>query len=209
MDAIRKWPLPHFKTKARAFLGIMGYYRQHIHNYAAIAKPWTDVIGKTVDPKKEKSPLRVTESMIAAFQKLKEVWYPRQSWDSHTSTGLRRASSFLTQTSVKHKLREYSAKCNRDRRLSSLTGQRNLTRVSRTTHLPRGNFMLVSPGWTSTNITINRILFQLDLFYPHNFICVTQLLFCSLSYLLLLLLLLWLPAQAGMTSKGPVGWQGT
>ncbi len=39
MDDVKKWHLPRYKTKARAFLGVTGYYRQHIPDYARIAQP--------------------------------------------------------------------------------------------------------------------------------------------------------------------------
>ncbi len=73
MEAVEKWPLPKFKTEARAFLGITGYYQQHIRDYAALARPWTDVIGKTADPKAEKAPLTVTPEMEKAFGELKNT----------------------------------------------------------------------------------------------------------------------------------------
>ena len=37
VDAIKKWPLSRYKTEARAFLGVTGYYRQHIPDYAKSA----------------------------------------------------------------------------------------------------------------------------------------------------------------------------
>ena len=46
------------------------YYRSHIPNYAAIASPWTDVIGKT-DKEAEKTPLVITEEMKQSFETLK------------------------------------------------------------------------------------------------------------------------------------------
>lgn len=68
--AVEKWPLPVFKTDARAFLGVTGYYRNHIPNYAELAAPWTDVIGKTDKPA-EKTRLVVTDAMATAFENLK------------------------------------------------------------------------------------------------------------------------------------------
>ncbi len=70
VDAVKKWPLPCYKTEARAFLGVTGYYRQHIPDSAKIAQPWTDVIGKT-DKDAERRPLEVTEAMEASFETLK------------------------------------------------------------------------------------------------------------------------------------------
>ncbi len=71
MEAVRDWPLPKYKTEARAFLGITGYYRQHIRDYTKIAQPWTDVIRKTAEPGSEKQKLTVTEAMTRAFNQLK------------------------------------------------------------------------------------------------------------------------------------------
>ena len=70
IDAVALWPCPKFKTEARAFLGLTGYYRRHIKDYAHIAAPWTDVIGKT-DKEGEKTPLVVTEAMKTSFETLK------------------------------------------------------------------------------------------------------------------------------------------
>ena len=70
VDAVKKWPVPHYKTEARAFLGVTGYYRQHIPDYAKIAQPWTDVIGKT-DKDAKRRPLEVTDAMEASFETLK------------------------------------------------------------------------------------------------------------------------------------------
>ncbi len=53
--------------------GIVGYYRQHIKNYAELARPWTDVMGKEADPEKEKGPLTVTSEMKKVFESLKEA----------------------------------------------------------------------------------------------------------------------------------------
>jgi hypothetical protein len=43
VQVVQKWPSPTNKTKARSFLGKVGYYRRFIKDYAAIAKPWTDI----------------------------------------------------------------------------------------------------------------------------------------------------------------------
>jgi hypothetical protein len=72
IKAVSAWDLPKYKTDARAFLGVTGYYRQHIRDYAAIAAPWTDVIGKTDKPA-ERTPLKVTKEMEVSFQKLKDA----------------------------------------------------------------------------------------------------------------------------------------
>ena len=71
VKAIKEWALPTTKSQARAFLGVAGYYRTHIKDYATIAKPWTDVIGKT-DKAAERTPLSATDAMRRAFQVLKD-----------------------------------------------------------------------------------------------------------------------------------------
>ena len=71
IDAVKRWEIPRFKGEARAYLGVTGYYRMFIPDYAAIAKPWTDVIGKT-DKDAEKTPLKVTSEMKHSFEQLKE-----------------------------------------------------------------------------------------------------------------------------------------
>ncbi len=73
VKAVRDWALPKYKTEARAFLGIVGYYRQHIKDFAELARPWTDVTRKEADPEKEKGPLTVTPEMRKAFDSLKEA----------------------------------------------------------------------------------------------------------------------------------------
>ncbi len=59
VEAVRNWPLPQYKTEARVFQGITGYYQPHIKDYAKIAQPWTDIIGKTTEPGSEKQKLVV------------------------------------------------------------------------------------------------------------------------------------------------------
>ena len=66
------WKVPTTKTQARAFLGITGYYRDHVRNYAQLAKPWTDVIGKTTK-EEERKPLSVTADMQKSFEALKRA----------------------------------------------------------------------------------------------------------------------------------------
>ena len=70
IDAVKKWPVPKFRTEARAFIGVCNYYRSHIKDFALIAKPWTDVMGSG-DRELEKKPLEVTADMECAFETLK------------------------------------------------------------------------------------------------------------------------------------------
>ena len=70
VNQVLNWKLPRYKTEARSFLGMVGYYRDHIAHYAALSTPWTDVTGMT-DKEAERTPLKVTKEMEESFVKLK------------------------------------------------------------------------------------------------------------------------------------------
>jgi hypothetical protein len=65
--------LPTNKTKARSFLGKVGYYRRFIKDYAAIAKPWNDIVGKDENREIEKAPIVATPTMVASYRHLKQA----------------------------------------------------------------------------------------------------------------------------------------
>ena len=66
IEAIIKYPLPKTQTEVRTYLGLTGFYRKFIENYAKISKPLSDTHEKTkVDYKNRK--------FIKAFNKLKEL----------------------------------------------------------------------------------------------------------------------------------------
>jgi len=44
MEVIRNWPTPKTKKQVKSFLGLTEYFRDHIHNYAAIAYPLTETL---------------------------------------------------------------------------------------------------------------------------------------------------------------------
>ena len=72
LQALKQWKLPRFKTEARAFLGTANYYRDHIKDFAALAKPWTDVMGKTT-PDQESTQLVVDQEMEKSFEGIKKA----------------------------------------------------------------------------------------------------------------------------------------
>ena len=66
IQAVRKFPVPVSKTNVRSFLGLSGFFRRFIKNYAFIAKPLTHLT-------KEDVPFIWGENEEKAFQTLKSV----------------------------------------------------------------------------------------------------------------------------------------
>ena len=68
VEAVQRWPVPETKKQVRAFLGLTGYYRKFIPQYASVAAPLTDLTRKF-------APTRVTwsEECEYAFRQLKSL----------------------------------------------------------------------------------------------------------------------------------------
>ncbi|XP_048607727.1 uncharacterized protein LOC111211085 isoform X2 [Brassica napus] len=49
ISAISEWPTPKNVTEIRSFLGLAGYYRKYVNNFASIAKPMTRLTGKDTE----------------------------------------------------------------------------------------------------------------------------------------------------------------
>jgi hypothetical protein len=73
VQVVQNWPLPTNKTEAPSFLGKVGYYRRFIKDYAAIAKPWTDIVGKDENREIKKAPVVATPIMVASYRHLKQA----------------------------------------------------------------------------------------------------------------------------------------
>jgi len=43
-EVIRNWPTPKTRRQLKSFLGLTGYFRDHIHNYATIAYRLTETL---------------------------------------------------------------------------------------------------------------------------------------------------------------------
>ena len=62
IEAVKTWPIPRNTQDVRKFLGFTGYYRRFIRNFAAIARPFNDLlVGHSTNPKnKRKSKTKQT-----------------------------------------------------------------------------------------------------------------------------------------------------
>lgn len=65
VSAIIQWPLPQSVKQVRAFLGLSGYYRKFIQQYATLARPLTDLL--------KKDSFRLSDAAQLAFENLKQV----------------------------------------------------------------------------------------------------------------------------------------
>ena len=67
MSAFHCFPIPKTKTDVRAFLGLTGYYRRFIPDYATVAAPLTDLVKKACPNK-----VQWSQVCAEAFWKLKD-----------------------------------------------------------------------------------------------------------------------------------------
>ena len=67
IDAVIRYPQPETKKEIRAFLGLVGYYRRFIPQFATLAVPLTNLTKK-----KEPDKIRWSDECDVAFQALKE-----------------------------------------------------------------------------------------------------------------------------------------
>ncbi|KAG1929738.1 gag-pol fusion protein [Pimephales promelas] len=67
VEAIHRSPPPRTKKEVRSFLGLVGWYRRFIPEFASVATPLTNLLAKAV-----RNPLPWTEDCELAFRSLKE-----------------------------------------------------------------------------------------------------------------------------------------
>eukprot|EP00873_Tetraselmis_striata_P015419 jgi/Tetstr1/435683/TSEL_024582.t1 len=68
VEAVQQWPVPKTVKDVRGFLGLAGYYRKFIHNFAAIAAPLHDLT-------KNQPEFVWTPRADAAFRALKDAMW--------------------------------------------------------------------------------------------------------------------------------------
>ena len=68
LQAVRQFPVPSTKKQVRSFLGLTGYYRRFIPDYASIAVPLTELTRKSAP-----TLVKWDSECNRAFEKLKEL----------------------------------------------------------------------------------------------------------------------------------------
>ena len=68
VQAVMNFTWPRTKKQVRSFLGITGYYRKFIQNYASVASPLTDLTRKT-----QPSKVTWTPECATVFEQLKQA----------------------------------------------------------------------------------------------------------------------------------------
>lgn len=75
VEAITSFPVPKTLKDLRSFLGLSGYYRRFIRDYAKVAKPLSALLrgenGRTSKTKSSKTEIHLDNEALEAFQKLK------------------------------------------------------------------------------------------------------------------------------------------
>lgn len=68
ISAVKQYPLPKTQKEIKSFLGLVGYYRKFIQDFAKLTKPLTKCLKKG-----NKNKVEITEEYIQAFEKCKQV----------------------------------------------------------------------------------------------------------------------------------------
>lgn len=66
IEAIKQWPMPTCEKEVRQFLGMLGYYRRFIRDFAKIVKPLTALLRKDME-------FLITPEVKACFEKCKQL----------------------------------------------------------------------------------------------------------------------------------------
>lgn len=77
LETINDYPLPKTLRQLRSFLGMVGYYRKFIENYARLAKPLTKYLsgenGKISQYMSRRTEINIDEQGVFTFEKLKNL----------------------------------------------------------------------------------------------------------------------------------------
>lgn len=119
IQAILQWPIPKNVKEVRSFLGLAGYYRRFIRQYAAIVGPLTDLL--------RKKPFKWSEQAQQAFYTLKQALgstpvlsLPDFSQEFHVETDASGSGIGVVLSQQGHPIAFYSQKlCPRMRRAST------------------------------------------------------------------------------------------
>ncbi|EFO91670.1 hypothetical protein CRE_18358 [Caenorhabditis remanei] len=85
-EAIRKFPTPRTLTEVKSFLGMAGYFRRFIKNYAIMAKPLTTLPQKDVEFKWEEKEEKAFEEIKNALMSPPVLTTPRMDGDFEMHT---------------------------------------------------------------------------------------------------------------------------
>lgn len=66
IEIIKKWPTPKTEKEVRQFLGLLGYYRRFIKDFAKLVKPLTNLL-------RNDSNFEITQEVVNCFEKCKEI----------------------------------------------------------------------------------------------------------------------------------------
>ena len=79
VQAVKEWPVPTTVREVRSFLGLVGFYRKFIKDFAIKAKPLTNILKSTQFEEKfgvpftKQAPVKLGEKELAAFEELKDA----------------------------------------------------------------------------------------------------------------------------------------
>lgn len=99
VDAVMKYPEPRNLKQLHTFIGLTGYFRKYIENYAAIAKPLTDLLRKDKEflfQDNERIAFETLKSKLASKPVIK-IFDPKLKTELHTDASSVALAAILMQ----------------------------------------------------------------------------------------------------------------